>query len=65
MKKSYHAIGKQGKVDEQELTGFLVKNGRALLPMVDLIEQQKGTTQLLLPVGTAIPLQPFSRRFAS
>ena len=39
MKKTYHTIGKQGKVNEQELAGFLAKNGQALLPMVDLIEQ--------------------------
>ena len=39
MKKSYHTIGKQGKVNEQELAGFLAKNGQVLLPMVDLIEQ--------------------------
>ena len=39
MKKSYHSIGKQGKVNEQELASFLIKNGHGLLPMVDLIEQ--------------------------
>ncbi len=39
MKKSYHTIGKQGKVNEQELAGFLARNGQFLLPMVDLIEQ--------------------------
>ena len=39
MKKTYHTIRKQGKVNEQELAGFLAKNGQGLLPMVDLIEQ--------------------------
>ncbi len=39
MKKTYHTIRKQGKINEQELAGFLAKNGQALLPMVDLIEQ--------------------------
>ena len=39
MKKSYHTIGKQGKVNEQELAGFLARSGQILLPMVDLIEQ--------------------------
>ena len=39
MKKSYHSIGKQGKVNEQELAGFLARNGQFLVPMVDLIEQ--------------------------
>ena len=39
MKKSYHTIGKQGKVNEQELAGCLARSGQILLPMVDLIEQ--------------------------
>ena len=39
MKSSYHTIGKQGKVNERELAGFLAKSGQILLPMVDLIEQ--------------------------
>ena len=39
MKKSYHTIGKQGKVNGQELAGFLAKEGQFLMPMVDLIEQ--------------------------
>ena len=41
MKKTYHTIRKQGKVNEQELTTFLTKNGQGLLPMVDLIEQSR------------------------
>ena len=39
MKKSYHTIGKQGKVNEQELAGYLARSGQILLPMVDRIEQ--------------------------
>ena len=39
MKQSYHTIGKQRKGNEQELAGFLAKNGQILLPMVELIEQ--------------------------
>jgi len=39
VKKSYHTIGKQGKVNGQELAGFLAKEGQFLMPMVDLIEQ--------------------------
>jgi transposase-like protein len=39
VKKSYHTIGKQGKVNEQELAGYLARSGQILLPMVDLIEQ--------------------------
>ena len=39
MKKTYHTIRKQGKVNEQQLASFLVKSGQGLLPMVNLIEQ--------------------------
>jgi putative transposase len=39
VKPSYHTIGKQGKVNEQELAGYLARSGQILLPMVDLIEQ--------------------------
>jgi transposase-like protein len=39
VKQSYHTIGKQGKVNGQELAGFLAKEGQFLMPMVDLIEQ--------------------------
>jgi hypothetical protein len=39
VKRAYRTIRKQGKVNEQELASFLVKNGQGLLPMVDLIEQ--------------------------
>ncbi len=54
MKKTYHTIGKQGKVNEQELAGFLAKNGQALLPMVDLIEQcQVACDELIDVTGRA------------
>lgn len=39
MKKSYHTIRKQGKVNEQELVACRAKRGQFLLPMMDLIEQ--------------------------
>ena len=39
MNKSYHAIGKQGKVNQQELAGFLARGRQFLMPIVDLIEQ--------------------------
>jgi hypothetical protein len=39
VKQSYHTIGKQGKVNQQELAGYLARSGQILLPMVDLIEQ--------------------------
>ena len=41
MKRSYHTIDKQGKVGERKLTEFLVRNGQALLPMLELIEQSR------------------------
>jgi len=54
VKKTYHTIGKQGKVNEQELVGFLAKNGQALLPMVDLIEQcQVACDELIDVTGRA------------
>ena len=54
MKKSYHTIGKQGKINEQQLTSFLVKNGQGLLPMVDLIEQcQLACDELIDVTGRA------------
>ena len=39
MKRAYRTIRKQGKINQQELASFLVKNGQTLLPMVDLIER--------------------------
>ena len=54
MKKSYHTVGKQGKINEQQLTSFLVKNGQGLLPMVDLIEQcQLACDELIDVTGRA------------
>ncbi|MGC9293349.1 MAG: hypothetical protein ACP5EP_11625 [Acidobacteriaceae bacterium] len=54
MKRAYRTICKQGKINEQELTSFLVKNGQGLLPMVDLIEQcQVACDQLIDMTGRA------------
>jgi transposase-like protein len=54
VKKAYRTIGKQGKVNEQELASFLVKNGQGLLPMVDLIEQcQMACNELIDVTGRA------------
>ena len=50
MKKSYHTIGKQGKVNQQELAGFLARNGQFLMPMVDLIEQCRWACDELIDV---------------
>ena len=54
MKKRYHTIRKQGKTNETQLASFLVKNGQALLPMVDLIEQcQMACDELIDVTGRA------------
>lgn len=54
MKKAYRTIAKQGKVNEQELASYLVKNGQGLLPMVDLIEQcQIACSELIDVTGRA------------
>ena len=57
MKKSYHTIRKQGKVNEQELATFLTKNGQGLLPMVDLIEQSRMACDQLIDVTGRAVLQ--------
>jgi transposase-like protein len=54
VKKRYHTIRKQGKTNETQLASFLVKNGQALLPMVDLIEQcQMACDELIDVTGRA------------
>jgi len=54
VKKTYHTIRKQGKVNDQQLASFLVKNGQGLLPMVDLIEQcQLACDELIDVTGRA------------
>jgi putative transposase len=50
VKTSYHTIGKQGKVNEKELAGFLARSGQLLLPMVDLIEQCRMACDELIDV---------------
>ena len=50
MKPSYHTIGTQGKVNEQELAGYLARSGQILLPMVDLIEQCRVACDQLIDV---------------
>ena len=57
MKKKYHTIRKQGKVNEQELATFLTKNGQGLLPMVDLIEQSRMACDQLIDVTGRAVLQ--------
>jgi putative transposase len=57
VKKTYHTIRKQGKINEQELAGFLAKNGQVLLPMVDLIEQCQVACEELIDVTGRAAIQ--------
>jgi hypothetical protein len=57
VKKAYRTIGKQGKVNEQELASFLVKNGQGFLPMVDLIEQCQVACKELIDVTGRAAIQ--------
>ena len=51
MEKPYHIVGKD---DTQGLASFLAKNGQALLPMMELIEQsQVAVDELIDVVGRA------------
>jgi putative transposase len=50
VKRSYHTIDKQGKVGERKLTEFLVCNGQALLPMLELVEQSRMAIDELIDV---------------
>jgi len=50
VKRNYHTIDKQGEVGERKLTEFLVRNGQALLPMVELIEQSRMAIDDLIDV---------------
>ena len=52
MEEPYHIVSKKGS---QELADFLVKNGQALLPMVELIEQaEKAVDDLVDEAGRAM-----------
>lgn len=50
MRRNYHTIDKQGKVGEHKLTEFLVRNGQALLPMMELIEHSRMAIDELIDV---------------
>ncbi len=50
MRQNYHTIDKQGKVGERKLAQFLVRNGQALLPMLELIEQSRMAIDELIDV---------------
>ena len=61
MKKSYHTINKQGKVNERKLAEFFCKNGQLLLPMVDLIEQCQWACDELIDVTGRAAIQAVLR----
>lgn len=50
MKRNYHTIDKQGNIGERKLAELLVRNGQALLPMLDLIEQSRMAIDELIDV---------------
>lgn len=50
MKRRYHTIDKQGRVNEGQLREFLVREGQFLLPMVELIEQSRAAVDDLMDV---------------
>jgi putative transposase len=54
VKRSYHTLSNQGKVNERRLAGFFTRNGQQLLPMVDLIAQSRiAIDDLIDAVGRA------------
>jgi transposase-like protein len=57
VKKTYHTIRQQGKINERELATFLAKNGQGLLPMVELIEQSRMACDQLIDVTGRAVLQ--------
>jgi putative transposase len=50
VKRNYHTIDKQGNIGERKLAELLVRNGQALLPMLDLIEQSRMAIDELIDV---------------
>lgn len=50
MSRTYHTIEKQGKMGERKLAEFLVRNGQALLPMLELIEDSRLAVDELIDV---------------
>ena len=57
MRRNYHTIDKQGKVNAGKLGAFLSKNGQQLLPMVDLIEQCRLACDELIDVAGRATIQ--------
>jgi hypothetical protein len=50
VKRSYHTIDKQGRFGERKLAEFLVRNGQALLPMLEFIEPSRMAIDELIDV---------------
>jgi len=50
VKRSYHTVEKEGRAGERKLAEFLVRNGQALLPMMELIEQSRMAIDELIDV---------------
>jgi hypothetical protein len=61
VKRNYHTIEKQGKVGEGKLAEFLVRNGQALLPMLELIEQSRLAIDELIDVMGCASMSRFIR----
>jgi putative transposase len=57
VKRNYHTIDKQGKVNARQLGEFLSKNGQQLLPMVDLVEQCRMACDELIDVAGRATIQ--------
>ena len=57
MKRNYHTIEKQGKVNAEKLGKFLSKSGQLLLPMVDLIEHCRIACDELIDVAGRATIQ--------
>jgi len=57
VRRNYHTIDKQGKVNAGKLGAFLSKNGQQLLPMVDLIEQCRLACDELIDVAGRATIQ--------
>jgi transposase-like protein len=54
VKRNYHTVDNQGKVNERKLAEFLTKNGQQLLPMAELIvESRLAIEDLVDAVGRA------------
>jgi putative transposase len=51
LKRSYHTLTTKGQANQRRLTEFFSRNGQALLPMVELIEQSRLAVDELIDVA--------------